>query len=405
MSYIEELRDDNCTISDVSDDNYNSLLTAVQNFRNQKLDVWKTVTEDEYIEYNEKIPALNHVSFEEFKEMLKIDEGIDGKRKRIAIKEITNKALVKQLAVEMCYDETVLLPKTNNAYQDMENVNDKYYQYLWDLGYRGEEIEGIPKNVRGNFHLFQTKKIVQQQVKSILEIKSRLEYYLKQYQRNPSFYKKAEGIREAFEDYDIGMIRRFTGKTQSIDEEMRNIKQEKYEHFFDDTLTRRLARRSKKDYEYKEVEQILDDINSERVIPTEKIYSKLFEAEFDHFSSKGSQIAKSGSKEYSDLQLWREVRKHFMEQAYSLYIKALGVPKANEYLRSRYQDNDNPNPNTVMYTFLWEKNIKCREQKGKAVAKAEKNKLARMKEKEEKKLLHRLPDKMWKSQSDKEDGR
>jgi len=397
MNLIEEFRDGAYTLSELSDEYYEGILRKVKVFAERKRQESKNETNekkftlDDYVILVEKTPEFDNLSYEEFQELLKLEETVSDKRKRDAVRSITNTALIRRLSLEMTYDDVKLLSGENVNVVDVENENDKYYLALKELGYHGEKMEGVPEIVRGNFVLFRQKETLKRQAKTLVKMKNRFEYYLKHANEN-------EVIEDSFESYQIGYIRKFLGYTKSLQEEMDETKREEFQDYSGIKTQRAVQQRGMK--MPNEVDKIVEDLLNDKVEVSKQTYE-----EFNGWNSgqeilSQTEIVKSGMKLYDDFIMWENIREKCMQRASKVYNQVRQNSRARQYLKDRYGEIQEANPISEGYAFFWRRNVNKRLQKGKEVTQSEQDHLARKERQVELEQKHYLPEKMWREPYD-----
>lgn len=180
MNIINELNEGKYTPAKISQIYYDEIYYSVKKFRQSGLEANK----ENYYKLADSDTRMDHVTYEEFQRLVKLEDayeehlekhpvgrfssrpgGIEGEEYRKAIKGITNKALVRRASQDMCEDVKVIL-----------NAN---YDFLYQLGYRGEQETAIPEIVRGNFKMFLKQKFLEKELSGCNEAIDRMRYVLK----------------------------------------------------------------------------------------------------------------------------------------------------------------------------------------------------------------------------------
>lgn len=397
MSYVESIRNQTETWESLSHQFYDDILKNVVRHKNalakeakeagkMNISVWKSTTPADFEQVKQELGKMDNTTFDEFVQMVKLVEeyealyyhpnvgrfsedpaGKEGANKVEKIREITNKALIRELAREMVSDKVTLIEKTDNPYQDVEESNDRIYDALEHLGLGKETVSGVPRVVSGNLQLYLKKQEVKEKLKTTVAMANRLEFYLSQYDKSKSYATDPASVRRILGEEKIQNIRKSLGKKESIEREIAGEKQKKLEQFFKTHSDEKIQRGS--NTMLGKLDTQIQSMMSGKNPVTYRDYDYLFQLEFDQYQyATGNEILRSGAKQYVDIRLWGELLAQYKEKANELYREAMQIPEAQQFLEQKLGERKERDMNQELIFDLWNHQLTRKERKGEDVS-------------------------------------
>lgn len=294
LNLVNEIHGRRKSVDQLSDIYNNEILSAIRRFRHKNI----SVDENSYFDFANSEQRLDHVSFEEFKALIEIQEkydtllesrpvgrastnpgGEEGKFMRNQMRSITDKALSRRLAQDMCEDVSII------AKDDYNNL------YL--LGYRGEQDVAVPEIVRGNFKMYLDNQVAIEKIKRCQEILDRIEVFFRECPEGSS-----RGVQEyVAQRYLMGEVPMY--KVRNKLKEHRVPPFVDYREKYLEELHREQFEKAKYTFdvhdEQGKIKKLIMDGNTEVSIET---YKKL--ADLGYSGKDGHPLIKSGYQMYVD---------------------------------------------------------------------------------------------------------
>ncbi len=323
MNLINGLNEKRYTLQGLSEHYYAEITSLVAKIsRTGKLD------EDTFNLYADKEQRLDHMSYNEFFEMtqlLKRYENavqnrnirygyVDTKEEKMwkdKINELTNRALIRRLAQDMCEEDTKAIEGQN-------------FLALKELGYNGKPDVGIPEIVRGNFNIYMKN------IEKINDIK-----ILKEAIDRSTLYLLKVDPRESIsaQEYEIDVIltnkRPINGIREELAEKRRRPFESYSEKFLEDYHNeqfRNVARNLDVDNERQKIQDkaMYDDMEV-----NEDTYKRLSELGYD--GKSGHPLIKTGYRMYVDSYVYNKELNYCLDVSADLSSKLYNNYRAVAY--------------------------------------------------------------------------
>lgn len=326
MNLVNELNERRYTPARITQIYYDEIYFSIRKFRHSGLEV----NQDNYYKSAESDSRLDHVSYEEFKKLVELEEayekhlaehpvgrfssrpgGIKGEEYRREIISVTNKALIRRVAQDMC--------------EDAKTISTANYDFLYQLGYRGEQESAIPEIVRGNFKMFLKKKFLEQELSGCNEAIDRMKHVL----------KIMEGQRGGLDDFLID--RYFV--TMPIDNVRRQLARSRIapvkdyrEKFLSDFYEEKMQRMMKHmDFDVENVQgKTIKKMMDGTLLPDESVYKKI--SDLGYNEKEGHPLIRSGYGIYVQIYALNKAKIQQLDKAKLLYREVCGIPGVREYL-------------------------------------------------------------------------
>lgn len=292
MNLINELNEKRYTLPGLSDYYFAQVMGIVTRIsRNGKLD------KDTFNSYAYKDSRLDYVPYEEFFEMTQLlkryedavhDSANGGFSKMTGqaglwkkqIQKLTNRALTRHLAQDMCAPDTKAILGQN-------------YLALEKLGYDGRQDQAIPEIVRGNFNIFQRNKEKRESIKILDEAIDRSILYL---------LTVGPRATEEMQVYAIGQILEDGKSIQRVRSDLKSKGRAPFdsykEQFLEDYHEEQFKGISENLDVYNEQQMIKDKAMDGMMEVNENMYKRLSNLGYD--GKDGHPLLQTGYKMYVD---------------------------------------------------------------------------------------------------------
>lgn len=358
MNLINELNEKRYTLKGLSQTYYRNVMSAVREIsRKGKLDI------DTYTAHAENDLRLEYVSYDEFFELTQLQKRYEEEVKAIEngerpvfrrydelwknkMEQLTNKALIRNLAQNMCEDDTKAILGQN-------------YLALANLGYNGKQDEGIPEIVRGNFNIFQRNKEKQEDIRILKEAIDRSILYI-------LTVEPRSGIES--QKFAIDLILSNKKPIEKIRSDLKLKSRAPFESYKEQFLEDFHNEQFKRAFGNFDVENEQQKIKDKAMLGMmevdEKTYKRLSDLGYD--GTKGHPLLKTGYRMYVDSYVFDKEMEYCLDVAESLSYKLFTQYNAvAEWATTNSTTRKNVDPMTnLIIDTLW-RSTKSKYKRGK----------------------------------------
>lgn len=387
MNLLEALNHKKYTIEELTRIYYNGIMKGIEKYQafqknsEEHSEMEGEITEEKFDLFQQSENSVLDITFDEFKQLMEI-------KKPEAITAITNLALVRRLAFDMCEKDVTLFITQHGARQmaEMEKQNDRNYAYLEQLGYSGQKDEKIPSIVSENFLLYQEKEHLKKEILILMDSENRMEYYLQEHKKNSKVCETKEVLEAIFEGYPLKHIRKKLGLEEDTLKELRE-KQNDAEIALQQEDIKRL-KKAPLDYSLR-AGKIADEMEKGKIDISMQMFEELHSLGFEYTNERESPIVRSGFKEYMDVKVLKDLRRKVWKETLKLYGDICRIPKADQFICGK-EKMANPDPVAEFWNFVEKPIVESKVKKGK-MSEADLERVLNAIEKEEDTHRLRLP--------------